>query len=141
MSPRYSLTQAPLFLKKKKGEITQDLAADSLALCHFSCFTGAQQATPQEGHSHWSIRWPQSCGCPAPPHLHPRINLILWGHVLLHLPNCTSRCGSDTSPAIIHGPSLPMSAMLTKTRERPQILHDHDQALFPIFLFGPRLEK
>lgn len=115
------------------------MAADSLAPRHLSCFAGAQQATPQEGRLHWST--PQSRGCPAAPHLHPCINLILWAHVLLHLPNCTSRCGSDTSPAIIHRPSLPRSAMLTKIHERPHILHDHDQALLPIFLFSPRLEK
>lgn len=132
--------QRPPFKKKKKGETTQDLAADSLPPCQFSCFVGAQWPLPRKA-THAGPRWPQSRDCPAPPHLHPCINLILWAHMLLHLPNCTSRCGSDTSPAIIHKPSLLMSAMLTKIHERPHILHDHDQALFPIFLFSPHSEK
>ena len=88
-----SYTGHPFFKKKKKKKekSLKIWLQNSLAPCHFSCFAGAQQATPQEGYSYWST--PQSRGCPAPPHLHPCINLILWAHVLLHLPNCTSRCG------------------------------------------------
>lgn len=128
-------------LKKKKKE--KSLKIWLQTHYHLAIFPSSREPSrplPRKA-TRTGPRWPQSRGCPAPPHLHPCINLILWGHVLLHLPNCTSRCGSDTSLAIIHRPSLPMSAMLTKTRERPHTLHDHDQALFPIFLFGPCLEK
>lgn len=56
----------------KKGEITQDLAADSLPPCHFSCFAGAQQATPQEGHSRGptltSVTWLPCSSSPPPLH-------------------------------------------------------------------------
>lgn len=67
-----SYTGYSLKKKKKKGEITQDLAADSLPPCHFSFFTGAQQATPQEGHSHRStlasVTWLPCSSSPPPLH-------------------------------------------------------------------------
>lgn len=85
---------------------------------------------------HASVTWLPCCSSPPPSHQPDPVGARAAPSSQLHI-KMWVRHKSCHHPR----PSLPMSAMLTKIHERPHILHDHDQALLPIFLFSPRLEK
>lgn len=96
---------------------------------------GSPAATPQEGHSCWSTLTSVTglpCSSSPPPfHQSDSVGTHAAPSSQLHV-KVQVRHGSCHHPRTIP-PDV--------CHERPHILHDHDQALFPIFLFSPHLEK